>query len=397
MSGEALQRLAEAMRRQSPWPGFSPGDWPVVLLTAGGAFCHGHPDPGPGEPAGPGTVRLAETPPLLGATFRGVPTTWVREGADLDARLWEGAFRLHLRHRLGLEPPVGMPDPDPSPVAAAMAELEELVRAEAMAAGPDRLARALRTLCLVRRERRGPLADEEIAWEDGAEVWDGLPAYVAGSAPGNRPARAGAAGAHLLDQLDPGWQAAWEARPVPLTQLLERHVRFDGGEGDEALLLGAQGRHGYPRLLAAARDRIGAARRAREALVDQILTGEGTLLVVDTSALGEGFVEAAQAGQPVNAGMSVYAGDVAFRFRGAEVFFRDVPVAQDRRAGLLQARIRGRLRMSGDGEPLAGEAAFTERLEMELPGVTVRARAGSVQPLDGGLYVKLQPEGLGAG
>jgi hypothetical protein len=74
-----------------------------------------------------------------------------------------------------------------------------------------------------------------------------------------------------------------------------------------------------------------------------------------------------------------------------------VPVAQDRRAGLLQARIRGRLRMSGDGEPLAGEAAFTERLEMELPGVTVRARAGSVQPLDGGLYVKLQPEGLGAG
>ncbi len=394
---DALQRLADAMRRESPWPGFHVADWPVILITPDGAYSHGHPDPGPGEPVGAGTIRLAATPAAGGDAFRGVPAAWVHAGPDLAGQLWEAAFRLHLRHRLGQEPPAGMPDPDPSPVAAAMAELEELVRAEAVAAGPDQLARALRTLCLVRRERRGPLSDEEVAWEDAAEVWGGLPAYVAGTAPGNRVARAGAAGALLLDRLSPGWQSAWEARPMALTPLLERHVLLDGGEGDEALLLGALGRHGYPQLLSAARNRISTARKAREALVSQILTGEGALLVVDTSALGEGFVEAAQAGQRVNAGMSVYAGDVAFRFRGAEVFFHDMPVVQDRRAGLLQARIRGQLRMSGDGQPLDGRAAFTERLDLDLPGVTLRARAGTVRPLDEGLYVKLQPETAQAG
>jgi hypothetical protein len=400
----ALGRLADALRRESPWPGFHPAGWPVILLVEGRAFCRGHPDPGPASPVAPGpwgegVVLLDQAPLGVRETYRGVPTACVEDGPGMPGQLWEVAFRLHLRHRLHREPPPGMPDPEPTPAAAALAELEERVAAEALAATPERLRRALRTLCLVRRERRGPLPDEQVAWEHAAEVWDGLPAYVAGTEPVAAWARAGLTSARLLDRVCPGWQPAWESTRATLTDLLERHVRFDGGDGDEALLLGAQARHDYPQILAAARDRIAAARAAREALVSRILRGRGALLVVDTSALGEGFVEAAQAGQPVNAGMSVYPGDVAFRFRGAEVFFRDVPVVQDRRAGLLQARVPGRLRMSGDGAPLEGdgEAAFTERLELDLPGVTLRARAGFIRPLDEGLYVKLTPDPARAG
>lgn len=381
----ALGRLADALRRESPWPGFHPGQWPLLVIVGDHALLRGHPE------LAADAIRVVDPPLGVQNRYRGVPTACVEDGPDAEKRIWEAAFRLHLRHRLHRLPPTGMPDPDPSPLLAAMAEMEELVRAEALAATPERLPRAIRTLCLIRRERRGQLPDEQAEWEDASEVWEGLPAYVAGSSPRNRWARAGAAAAQQLDGLEPGWQRAWEGGRTNLHAYLERYVRFDAGEGDEALVLGALARHGYPLLLAAARDRIAAARTARNTLFNGILRGEGSLLVVDTSALGEGFVEAAQAGQPVNAGMSVYAGDVAFRYRGAEVFFHDVPVAQDRRAGLLQARVRGQLRMSGDGQPLQSDAAFSERLELVLPGVSVRARAGSVRPIDAGLYVKLEP------
>jgi hypothetical protein len=397
----ALVRLARALERPSPWPDFSPANWPVVVHVPGsGAFCRGHPDPGPAEAVAPGpwgrdVVRLLEVPSGAGQRLLGLPTAFLEFGPHLETDLWLATFRLHLRHRLHREPPDASPDPAGDAGQLALYQLEALVRAEALAAPAAELAERVRTLCLVRRERRAPLEDGELAREQAAEAWEGLPAYVAGVAsPPGRWGRSGAELALLLDRWAPDWQRRWSAAAsATLDGLLEERVSFDGGEGDEALLQAAQARHAYPELLAAARETVAASRRAREELITRILRGEGSLLVVDVSALGEGFVEAAEPGQRVNAGLAVYRGEVAFRYRGAEVFFHDLPVAEDRRAGLLQARIRGRLRVTGDGREVVGEAAFAERLDMELPGMSLRARRGWVRPLDDGLYVKLEPAG----
>lgn len=387
----ALLALGAALGRPSPWAGFHPADWPWVLTAPSGRL-YAAGQPATGDRVAPG-LWGSEVWALPPGAAPGLPAAWVEAGPDLAADLWAAAFRLHLRLHLHREPPAGgVAATEQTPVTAALGELEDRALADALASQPLRLPRALTTLCLVRRERRGPLPDEAIAAEQAAEVWDGLPAYVAGQQPASRSARIGLGLAQLLDRVDPGWQVVWGAGRDSLDQALERFVAFDGGSGDEALMQDAQYRHDYAGLLVAAQKRLAAERTARKALVDRILRGDGSLLVVDTSALGEGFVEAATPGQRVNAGLSVWDGAVAFRFRGAEVFFDGVPVARDRRAGLLQARVRGRLHMSGDGADLEEPAEFTERLEMDLPGVTVRARHGWVRPLDEGLYVKLEPD-----
>jgi hypothetical protein len=449
-----LAILSDIRALPSPWPGWNASAHPLaaVLPLGGGLLVFDHPHPGRGlrpVEGAAGVVWLparstAVAPPgAFAAVLVGRPTVFVVPGLDppaLCAAVWREAFRLHLRGAAGLsEPRLAEAYPTDDPTASALATVEGRLLIEGLGDAPVE-----RALALVRRERRAPLEDEALEYERQVELMEGLPAYVglraaealravgsgpggAGSgAPGGDPAAgppgdaeqaspaslealrrrllwlgrlplrrrleaSGAAVALLLDRLDPGWKEAWAAGTT-LDQLLERHVTFDGGDGDEAALTVAQARHGFAELLAAERDRSDEARRAREALVEQILRGEGSLVVVDVSSLGGGSVDAAQPGEAVNAGLRVYRGPVSVHYPAARLRFSGPAVAEDRRAGLFQVRVPGRLRVTGDGrDEVTGPAAFTSGLEVDLPGLSIRARRGLVRPLDGGLYIKLEP------
>lgn len=187
-----------------------------------------------------------------------------------------------------------------------------------------------------------------------------------------------------------GWRVALR-EGVGLDRLLEAYVTFDGGSRDDAALTAALAAHGYAEALARSRVAAAAAEHARTALLAGILQGGGTLLVVDVRGLGVGRVAAPRPAELVHAGLAVHPAGVTFTYpRGTLLAFSGVPVAEDRRAGLLQVRVRGRLRLDGDGTALGAAAAdFSQGLELRVPGVRIRARTGSIQPVEGGYLLRL--------
>jgi hypothetical protein len=422
----ALAEWAAVAAADSPWPGWSLRQTPLALVVplGGGVFVAGHDDPGPAATpveAGPWEQSLGPVHWLPGAAgeglsgpavyplaLQGVPTLFAVSGGGatgLGPLLWSEGFKLHLRRTLGRhEPRLDVAYPLDDPAVSALATVEGRLLRDGGAAY---------AVALVRRERRGPLADDLVRYEQAVEVVAGLPAYVAHRvalalggdpsavlegledlgtlSPRRRLEASGLGLALLLDREAPGWKEQVGQRT--LDELLEAHVSFDGGEGDETTLAEAQARYRYPDLLAAARARADQAAAARRSLVEGILTGAGSLLTFNVAALGTAEVEAADPGESVNRSLTVYRGRVGFRYEAAELLFGDVPVAQDRRSGLLQARVPGRVRLSGDGRDLpADEAAeFTSGFQMDIRGVRVRARRGVLRPTDGGLYVELRP------
>ncbi len=319
-------------------------------------------------------------------------------------------------------------------------QLLELLEA---AEGAERLRSPAAALALVRRERRVEEAESAIALERWREMTEGLPAYVGwrcASALASGPARppeplpgplagladlaARAAGvrarlvgwglALLLDRIEPlgpgpgatrprawggrldlagGWKALLASGRAPhLDALVEAHLTFDGGSRDDALVRAARAAHGYEQALEEARTRSAQASAARRTLFDQILRGPGTLVVFDVRELSGGSVRAAVPPQAIHGGMAVYPQGATFRFAGGTcVDVTGAAVAQDRSSGLLQVRVPARLAFGAEGGRVSAEdgAVFAEGLDLRLPGVRVRARTGSIRPIDGGYLIRV--------
>lgn len=344
----------------------------------------------------------------------------------------------------------GSPDAPPVPMVST-AETSAVLTVEGRVLlgalrGPDEeaaLARAATQVALLRRDRRSGRAEAGIDAERRLEIALGLPSYIGTACAGARgvtepPAELaedlgdlgvlsvsrrclaeGWALALLLDRLHgvhgggasidqgPAGQRPWAQRPalpggwqvalqrgVHVDAVLEAHARFDGGSRDDAAVAAALAAHGYDRALGRARVLAAEAERAREALLGGILQGDGTLLVVDIRGLGEPRVEAPSPAEALHGGLAVYPRGAAFRFGGGiHLRFDPLPVAHDRRNGLLQSRLRAHLRLEGD-QTTMGEgdgAIFTAGLDLAAPGVQLHATSGSIQPIDGGYLVRLRP------
>lgn|GEM_PF-5500292 len=188
-----------------------------------------------------------------------------------------------------------------------------------------------------------------------------------------------------------GWRAAL-ASGAAFDPVLELHVRFDGGSRDEAALAAALAAHGHTQALEQARALAAEAGGARRALVDGILQGEGTLVAIDIRELGVARVEAPTAAQAVHAGLAVYPDGASFSFGGGtRLHFHRLPVAEDRRSGLLQTRVQARLRLHGDGTAIVGgrPATFSDGLDLTAPGIRLRAARGTIESIEGGYLLRL--------
>ncbi len=304
---------------------------------------------------------------------------------------------------------------------------------------PQPVWRQALQLLMVRRERRAALESEEIDRQRARELSGGLPLYVAlrwaqGRAPAAAAERASALDAALadlgagplagrdagvglalclvLDRMQATIEAAgalrrarvaleWRERVRRAAQAatqgldagLDAVLPLDGGSRDDAALRSALRTHGYAAALEASRQRFETAAEARRALVDRILHGSGTLMAVDVSALGAPAVRcAAGAPQAVHTRLHVYPEGADFRFPGGCRVTFDLPVARDLGSGLLQARVAVRPVFAADGGApgeAAAAAAFTEGLELRLPGLELLAAAGTIHPIDGGYLLRL--------
>lgn len=376
--------------------------------------------------------------------------------AALAEVFYAAAFRrscgLRAQPEAGAPPrPAAVEDPG----LIALAHLEGRLLAEAVGpaaatgSGTPGLEALALQVALVRRERRALLDDAAVAEERQAERELGLPAYVGRrcalrlgasrlgprerealqglgrQAQGERYRLSGCALALLLDLLgarpwggprsastDGAWGPvvhgalgeggrpagggdAWrcaELARVDLDAALERLLAFDGGARDDAALAAAQRRHDFPALWRAERDAVAEAEHVRQALVDQILQGPGTLLVCDVRGLGVPVVVPHAPPEAVNASVELYRVGGTFRYAGGRtVIAREGPVAHDRRAGLLQMRVATRLAFSVDLQGLRpGDAvAFDQGLALEVPGLRIAAGSGQLVRIDGEFLVRL--------
>ena len=402
-----------------------------------------------GLPVTPGTpprLRGLAGPDGTTVTVRGAggPAVFVETPGPLPGRpdlagaVHGALFALWFAARGGPAPaPGGAPDADVPEDAALRAVEGRLMGALLREVPGGGLLRHATALALVRRERRAAAPEETVALEQAREASDGLPAYVAArcaeaaggvaalealaAALGELAEAAPGAGARLsgwglaacLDRVEAeapespssarpwaaradlsgGWKAALASGAVAdLDAAFEARLRFDGGSRDDALLRQAKEAHGHDDALSAARRRAETAAHARNTLLQRILRGAGTLVAVDVGALPAPRVDADAPPEAIHAGMAVYARGASFRYAGGTIVeFRGLPLAEDRRSGLLQTRIAARLAFAGDGARMApgGETAFESGLDLELPGLRVHARAGSIRPIDGGYLIRL--------
>jgi len=311
---------------------------------------------------------------------------------------------------------------------------------EAGAAGAGEAARAL---VLVRRERRQNMDEVVIAREQRTELLSGLGAYVAARAAQaiqadaggtwgasaraaagdalaewrgalravNRRGRGAAGGrfrltgmacAFLLDRLG---RSSWHdeaSAGEALDALLERGVRLDGGSGDNSVVARTECRYGYLDLLDEETAYVRQEQDRRRGELRDLLGGwveagdgdRGQKIVFDVSRLelrGMAWLEAGH--RPVNANVAVYHGPVTFDFGCALLSFNGLPVAEDRKTGLLHVNFPGQaITMSGDGGPFSIDrgAEFTTGLEVDLPGLYVAATRGALFDVDGELMVRLR-------
>lgn len=302
---------------------------------------------------------------------------------------------------------------------------------------------------LVRRERRGPLDDEIIDYEQNLETTEGLARYVevkalvGASAPEYQPSRAfetvsgrarydkaqalvseqvaklyevnlSAAGAAwwrffqtgmalglFADFLDPGWKEKVE-RGAALDEVLEAGVRYDGGEGDEKTLEALKEDHGYDERLDAEREFSRNEKKRKEELLASILRGTGTRVTFDVSSLisEETWWDSGRFAldwdpssvETITRNVRIHRKGLRFRGYGTDLRFGNLPVVEDLKNRLFHVSVKAsRLGFEGDGHnhPPARPAEFQEGLEVVLPGVRARATSGFVQNTQGTLYIKI--------
>jgi len=304
--------------------------------------------------------------------------------------------------------------------------------------------------CLVRRERRGPLEDEVIDYEQQLEAREGLARYVevkaligAGSpeyepsrafrtlsgrdtyslAPelvGNRLARlreinvkaAGAAWWRFFetgmalglfaDHIEPKWKSE-VARGATLDSVVERGVRFLGDPGDERELDRLKEKYDYESRLETEWAFSLDERRRRDGLLARLLGAEGTRFTFDVSDLipEETWWDSGRftmvwdpsAVDTVSQNVRIHKRGLRFKGFGTDLRFKDLPVVEDLKHRLFHVSVpvKGALNLEGDGHPfsLGLGAQFEDGLEVRLPGVHARARSGYVKNLGETLYIKI--------
>ncbi|MCL6450740.1 MAG: hypothetical protein K6T75_05525 [Acetobacteraceae bacterium] len=365
---------------------------------------------------------------------------------DLVARMCRQGFRVYLdrwpeKTRVAPNPAY----PDLSPVNNALGNLEGQLLYDALFGArirdAENLREVARTFALIRRERRKDMPEALVGFERSVELAEGLGAYVeiqalARSArSGYRPCPAfsavaqggsrlryqallgevreqlrainlhgagagyqrfrftGMALALLLDRLLDGWKARLADPGVYLDDLLEGQVRFDGGSGDDMAIASAQMRYQFVARLEDEKCYAQQEMRRRQEGLERLLGSRGTRLVFDVSQLepaGEAWVEAGR--ERISEAVTVHRDAAAFAFTDAVLCFEGVPVVEDRRQGLLHVCLpEAQLKLLGDGQPFHMDRAvhFTDGLEVECPGISIRARCGTLHDADGALLVRL--------
>jgi len=467
---EAVERIVDTAHGQW-WPGFSPRELPLVLFHEDGsgylvgrgpagletspvehagwpvpvAELHGRFTP----PPGPVPVTVGDMP--LAAVSIPPADAWDETGFFFTVvRAYFRAFLARFPHWLPDIRYVGF-YPDDDPVNNAFGTLEGHILYAVLFATygtggagwpwpagllqlppPPDANEMPRLFSLVRRERRGPIDDDLIAYEKTLEVFGGVAEYVAMralkdlapheftrsladrlrgllslSAHGlgaawQRWDLSGLALAMWLDAVSPGWQEGFLAGRRTLDDILEAGVQFDGGAGDEELIAWAEQHYGFYQALDAERGFMALIKDKNQAALQKALDPKDGKITFDLSVMfpangwSGGHVPAVFSFDPRHAervgegivihhrGLSMEAGETTFAFT--------VPVVEDARSKLLHVSTGGRrLRFDGDGQVfrMVKPAAFTKGLDIAIPGIQVHAESGTIMEADGALYIKI--------
>lgn len=385
--------------------------------------------------------------PFAGVPTAFVPLEWVGDSPE-DAfefifLLWHEGFHAFQSDCRKIDTAaLALPYPDDHPVNNALSGIEGRVLLEARETNrEDDLRRLARAFALVRRERRGQMNDRLVEHERTCEYYEGLATYVgllaleAELAPGYPPSvvfdrlagenrRTAAAqvcarryqaltavgcatGARrrrrffytgmglalLLDRVHSGWKEVIHSPGVWLDTLLEETVVFEGNEGDDTLIAEVQVRHGYVTLLEEERAIAREFRRRKGEVFGGIIEERGTTFIFDVSQLRLTDTRFdLNSPDSIDERLQLHRGSVRFQYGATSLSFRGIDVLEDRLNGLIEARVPGfRLKVTGDGSqvPLLRPAEFTEGLELRVGGIDVRAQRGTIQPVDGAIYVRI--------
>lgn len=351
------------------WPGFRFSDIPIILYREDReVFLVQHPEPPtelqpvelpiPGLDA-PVFFRAGSLPflPAVRVALVGdrpaaaVPLTVFRREAppeSLVTLLIHGAFHAFMAGVRSAKPDLRVMSqyPELSPVNNALGNLEGRILHRFLAAttgvepGPADARETAYEFCLVRRERRGPLDDVVVDYEQHLEASEGLARYVQARAilaalPGTvhpptgteysggvafqtlagrelymagprlwvhkldklRDLNANAAGAAwwrffhsgmalalFADHVEPGWKRSVAAGST-LDVVLERQVRFAGDPVDEKRLDEIKATLGYHDRLEQEREFSRSERDRKHHLLARVLNTDGTRVTFDVSSL----------------------------------------------------------------------------------------------------------------
>lgn len=294
-----------------------------------------------------------------------------------------------------------------------------------------------RAFALARRERYGEMSATLVAYERRMEVYEGLPRYVeislfrllgdqaggddTGSelqvrarrlvatrlglltqlnqrgwgASRRRFYHSGMALGFLLDGTVPGWRQDIAAEHTPLDRILESVVSFDGGNEDERILETARQYYGYFERLEDERSWTRDVDGRRRELLEGLFETAGTRVSVDVSALTERSTwYDADTVERIGESLLVHVRPGVFTYGdgGTFVEFRGVSIVEDKRAKMMHTNLPGPDPvLFGDDEslPLIKGVEFTEGLDVELGGLKIRARRGTVQRDGKVLLIKL--------
>jgi len=424
------------------WPGFDFGGVPVCIYQGGvDAFLVQHPDP-PGEFQGvelpiPGledvAVSYARGPlpylPAVGSAAIGGHLTAtlplpvfspeaVPEG--LVAALIHEAFHAFSasRRRRTPDPSMLSAYPELSATNNALGNLEGLILHDILleslvdsppaavastAAATAASSGVAYRFCLVRRERRGPLDEAVVQYEQDLEADEGRARYVQtrsllGALPGHpgansppylpgpafqalsgreaydkapeliteqiaklRRINVNAAGAAwwrffhtgmalalFADYLDPDWKRRVDAGQS-LDAVIERSLVYDGGSGDERELELVKTRYGYDERLAAEREFSRQEKRRKEGLLATLLAGSGQRVTFDVSSLMAEEEGAASgrfslvwdpaAVEIITQNVRIHRRGLRFIGSGTDLAFSGVPVVEDLKNRLFHVRV----------------------------------------------------------
>ena len=204
----------------------------------------------------------------------------------------------------------------------------------------------------------------------------------------------------LLDRLSPGWKTRIMEPETTLTELLRQAVKPTFEELEMKLDAALSG-DGYEALLESKEDLERKGRVEVSKMVDGIRAGEGTLCVIDYSALGEPTV--AMAFTPfgitaVDESRTIYRMIPVSARLGQGYSFEQkdaFPLLHDREKKRFLFRLPQDLSSQSladilEAEPDEGSIMTRSRCDLDLPGVHLKARRASFEWSEGRICVRFQ-------